>query len=216
MKEILAVLIAVVVAGLALFYGGRYLITNFAAPSDAPVYNDTGNFDRKNITFNYENVDESETPSDSGGNSGIAPEVTPELMLVKIPLFREDSVVYIEYLVPKSPAVLNAVYTKLFKLNTNPRQSEFLTNTVAGSGLIFDSVTLSGGVAVLRLSGQYNDMHMGNFALRKQINAAAFQYSTVNNIEVYLKGKRFDWCITDLSDGEGGCPQTPRYWIDSK
>lgn len=216
MKNILAIIIAAVLALVALYFGGKYFTTNFSQNSE-PVYNNTGNFNSQDITYNYERVDENDSVPESHGDSGIAQEVTPELMHIPIPLFGENSVVFKDYLVPQSTAVLDAGYTKLFSLGSNPTESEFVRNYVDDSGLDFDSVSLSNGVARLNLDGQYRGMHFGNFGFRQQINALAFQYSTVNSIEVYLNGNRFDWCIASEADeSESGCDTTPKYWIDAK
>lgn len=215
MKKILAILIAAI-AGLAvLYFGGKYFTKSFNT-SPTTTFNETGNFNRNDITFNYQtNFDDQQVETDA--NSGIAPEITPELMTVNIPLVADTGIVFRQYLVPESPAVLNAVYTRLFDLDANPVQNESISNVVANSGLSYDSVSLSRGVVVLNLSGQYLRMHLGDFSFRQQINATAFQYSTVNSIEVFLNGNRFDWCdVSDADPSESGCDTTPRFWIDSK
>jgi len=216
MKNILAILFAVVIGLAVVYFAREHFSFNFQATNE-PVYNQTGSFNRNDITFNYEDIPEGEEVV-IDQNSGIAPEVTVELMPVNIPLFGETGVVFEKYVVPESPAVLNATYTKLFELEANPTESEFISNSaVVNSGLSFDSVTLSGGVVRLNLRGQYQGMHMGDSIFRKQINAAAFQYSTVNSIEVYVNNERFDWCIgSDADVSESGCDTTPRYWIDAK
>ncbi len=214
MKNILAIIIAAAIGLVALYYGGKYFTKNFTHTSD-PVYKEAGNFTQKEITFNYNRNED--LPIEQNSQSGIAQPVNEELMSISIPLFGETTVVYKEYLVPRSTAVLNAGYTKLFSLDSNPTESEFIRNYVDGSGLEFDSVSLSNGVVRLNLSGQYMGMHFGDYAFRQQINALAFQYSTVNSIEVYLNDSRFNWCnFSDADASESGCDTTPQYWIDAK
>lgn len=142
-------------------------------------------------------------------------------MIVYLPVIEGGEIIFIRYLTEKNSAVLNAVYRELFDA---PRElivdelepNRVVQNYVKKSGLFFDSVVIDSGIATVKLSGQYQFMELGDWYFRKQINAAAFQYDTVDIVKVELNNKIFDWCITDQSDGEGGCPETPQYWIDAR
>ena len=109
--------------------------------------------------------------------------------------------------VPYSLGVMNAAYEAFFA------QHDGVYN-----GLTYDSVDLSGGVAVVNLEGTYIPVGtMTDLYVREEINAVAFQFETVNAIEVRLHGNVWNWCDYDQSDAnEGPCPQTPRFWIDVK
>jgi hypothetical protein len=63
----------------------------------------------------------------------------------------------------------------------------------------------------------YGPGHCAEPSLRAQINSAAFQFDTVNKIEVYLNGSLFDWCSLDDADvSESKCDKIPQYWVDEK
>ena len=53
---------------------------------------------------------------------------------------------------------------------------------------------------------------MSGAYMKHEIEAAAFQFPNVKNIEVFLNGKTFDWCIDAESEGEGGCNSSPQLW----
>ena len=143
-------------------------------------------------------------------------------MIVKIPIVSNTGeIILVDRYVPESPAVLNAVYRALFDAPRTVLYGEFEahsqgSNPSSGSGLDFQSVAINNSVATVNLVGNFMTQEMADFAFRKQINEAAFQYPSVDIVEVFLNGERFDWCIADQSDGEGGCPDDPRYWIDAE
>lgn len=132
-----------------------------------------------------------------------------ETMTIRIPQWNLDnSVQFTEYIVPKSLGVLHASYEKLFELRSNEN---------GYNGLFYDAVILDNGIAQLFLTGSW--LPVGDISgayMRNTINETAFQFETVESIEVYLNENLFDWCMDDTSDGEGGCLETPRFWIDSK
>ena len=135
-------------------------------------------------------------------------------MTIRIPVISSNGfyeIMYIDRDVLKKPAVLDAVYRELFTADNLPGR-----NFIPGSGLNFDSVSINNAVARVNLSGNFIFQETGDFGFRKQINAAALQYDTVDIVEVYLNNQRFDWCVADQSGGENGCPDTPMYWIDSE
>lgn len=133
-----------------------------------------------------------------------------EFMIVNIPQYNPSTyeLEYIETYAPKSPAVLNATYNTLFALNQH---------NDTWNGYNFESVSINDGVASVNLSGSHmpiGDLSM--MAFRDFINAAAFQYNSVDSIIVRVNGEIFDFCVDDQSGGENGCPDQPRLWIDVK
>ncbi len=138
-----------------------------------------------------------------------------EMMTIRIPNLEwsddvGDFVVkYKEYSVKKTPKILDAVYKKLFELNSYNGKYE---------GLIFNSVSIDKNkTAKIILSGSwFPGGDMSQLFFRKNIDEAAFQFDTVDMVTVYVDGKLFDWCIDDESDGEGGCNESAQYWIDKK
>ncbi|MCB9809344.1 hypothetical protein H6776_03030 [Candidatus Nomurabacteria bacterium] len=152
------------------------------------------------------------TPDNSECVGEFCDTTTLEGMLVEVPVdydFDTDQVVFESFQVSKSPAVLTAVLRQLF--NQQSYQGSW-------NGYTFESVSIDAdGVARLDLSGSHfpvGDMSMLYF--KKYIEAAVFQYNTVNTLAVYIDGKVFDFCVDDQSDGEGPCPETPQYWIVRK
>ena len=113
------------------------------------------------------------------------------------------------YTVPETTGVLHASLSKLFEVRSD-EQGLFY-------GLAYDGVILDNGVARVFLKGQYYPAGtLSGFYLRYHLTDTALQFDTVHTVEVYVNDELFDWCIDDMSDGEGGCPEQPRYWIDTK
>jgi hypothetical protein len=143
-------------------------------------------------------------------------------MIVQIPILSNtNDIIFINRYVPETPAVLNSVYAALFDAPRTILYGEFEahsqgSNPTQGTGLSFDGVSINNSVATVNLSGDFTTQEIADFYFRQQINQAAFQYDSVNIVEVFLNGERFDWCITDQSGGENGCPDDPRYWIDAQ
>lgn len=228
MKKLALTILAIACVGLLLWLFGRYVATNYSlssGPAD-PVYGNDGNFTQKDITFTNERVNPpSPAPralQNNPRNINPASQAsdTQETMQINVPLvdYRNggQGIVFEIYTVPKDIAVLNAVYQKMFSLGSYPLADQTVGNAVSQSGLRFERVDISGAVARVYLNGSFRSRHSQDFALRNQIDAAAFQYPNINQIEVYINDTIFDWCITDLSDGEGGCPDIPQLWIDSR
>ena len=133
-----------------------------------------------------------------------------ESMIIRIPDadLLGESVVFTEYTVPKSAGVLHATYNKLFEVYASEN---------GYNGLFYDSIILDNGVARIFLTGSWFPAgDLSGAYMRNNINEAAFQFDSVQSIEVYLNDNLFDWCIDDQSGGENGCLDTPRYWIDSR
>lgn len=120
----------------------------------------------------------------------------------------DGSVSFQEYIVPQRPGVLDASLQKIFAVEGDE-------NGVY-NGLSYSDVILDNGIARIFLEGDFiaaGDLS-GAF-MRNNINQTAFQFDTVDTVEVYVNDQFFDWCIDSASD-EGPCPETPQYWIDSK
>ena len=131
-------------------------------------------------------------------------------MIIMIPKLEWNDIVgefvvnYHKATVPKSPAVLNTVYKKLFDENEYNGTYE---------GTKFKSVSIINGVAQVYLTGTWRPTgDMSNLYFTRNIEAAAFQYPNVKEVQVYLNGEPFDWCVDDESDGETGCPETQYLW----
>jgi flagellar basal body-associated protein FliL len=131
-----------------------------------------------------------------------------EMMTVRVPVDYDmvsQEVKFEKVRVSKSPGVLDAVLTTLF-------QQESQNGSY--NGYNFESVSIQDGVAQVYLTGSH--FPLGGLSMlyfRRFIEAAVFQYNTVDSLMVYVNSVIFDFCVDDQSGGEGGCPQTPQYWI---
>ncbi len=130
------------------------------------------------------------------------------LMAVKIPLMEIDaqgyaqSFFYAPHTTQKTAAVLDATYRVLFSLKPKPEPfadgvtTDPFQNPIGYiSSLDYDSVTIHNGVALVYLKGSFDSLDLGTtggdmtfFAAKKQIEQAAFQFDTVQKVEVYLNG----------------------------
>ncbi len=147
--------------------------------------------------------------------------------VVKIPMVTDGGnigcgakIFFAPHTVPKTVAVLDATYKLLFDIKPIPEIAADGFRNVVGNytQLWYDHVIVSSSVAKLYLPGTMSGPgHCAEPELREQINQVAFQFDTINKIEVYLNGKLFDWCsASDADPSESGCDKNPRYWIDSK
>ena len=109
--------------------------------------------------------------------------------------------------VPYSLGVMNAAYEAFFDQHDN----EYY-------GLSYQGVELDGSTAILSLGGSYiSSGTMTRLEVHSEINAVAFQFDTVNTLEVYLNGDMWDWCDYDQAGPhEGPCQSGPQFWIDAK
>lgn len=149
-----------------------------------------------------------------------------EYTVLKIPFIRDGGqigcgvdIFYGYDHIAKTSAVLKATYERLFDIKEFPEIVEdgFRNTVGAFRKTFFDKVTLSNGLAKVYLYGSI--VSPGTCAdpeFKAQIEAAAFQFSNVESLEVYLNGKIFDWCTLDMSDGEGACGQGSKLWITNK
>jgi len=158
-------------------------------------------------------------PSNGGGTTSAGGQTT-----IMVPLGMESSngadfgpfacLAYLKFVpqqVPETQAVLNATYEWLF---SNPGNVGQYYNTIASqTNLNFSSVEIVNGVAKVYLTGFVMGNHCADATFAAQIEQAALQYPSVNDIEVYVNGQLFDWCdISDADPEESGCDTTPRLW----
>jgi hypothetical protein len=147
--------------------------------------------------------------------------------VVKVPLVTDGGTIgcgakifFAPHTVPKTVAVVDATYKLLFDIKPLPEIAADGFRNVVGNytQLWYDHVIVSSGVAKLYLTGtMYGPGHCAEPELREQIDQAAFQFDTINKIEVYINNKLFDWCsMSDADPSESGCDKNPKYWIDSK
>lgn len=120
--------------------------------------------------------------------------------------------------IPKTSAVLNGVYSQIFSLPYDAIPGVEDKNIIASQeNLNFDSVTLENGIASLYLSGTVMGNHCADEVFRHQIEQSAFQFDTVNSLQVFVNNEIFDWCVlSDADPSESGCDANPKLWITNK
>jgi hypothetical protein len=149
------------------------------------------------------------------------------LTVLKIPLITSggdvgcgSKIFFAPHTVPKTTAVLDATYKMLFDIKTEPEiKNDDIRNPIGNyTKLFYKSVSIENGTAKVMLTGSmYGPGECSFPEIREQINQSAFQFNTVNKIEVYLNGKVFDWClVSDADASESKCDKFPKYWMDSK
>jgi hypothetical protein len=117
---------------------------------------------------------------------------------------------------PATVAVLDATYRTLFDLQELPEiESDDVRNYVAADNLLFyENVSVNNGTARLNLSGESRVYSCQIPAFRAQIEQAALQFSTVENLEVFINGEAWDWCdFSEADPSEDGCDQNPKLWV---
>jgi len=159
-------------------------------------------------------------PIDNGGTIVQNTEMTT----IMVPLITESStdadfgpfgcLAYIKFVpqeVSNTQAVLGATYEWLF---SNPGNiGEYYNIIDSQTNLDFSSVEIVEGIAKVYLTGNIMGNHCADATFAAQIEQAALQYPTVNNIEVYVNSEIFDWCdISDADPEESGCDINPRLW----
>lgn len=148
-----------------------------------------------------------------------------DFTVVNIPLIGSDgdigcgsSVFLAPHVVePKTSAVLDATYQALFQLKAESEiEADNINNIVAQEDrLFYQGVSLQDGTAELRLEGLiYKIAHCAVPEFRAQIEQSALQFDSVDTLEVYLNGERWDWCeYSDADPQESGCDTEAKYWI---
>lgn len=104
-----------------------------------------------------------------------------------------DNVVFIEREVSRTPAVLNATLAEMFNYSEDPG---FLPGNFVKtqSGVSFDRAEIENGVAKVYLNGETGPLAgvCDNPRLQIQVEEAALQFSTVNSVEIYLNGNKYE------------------------
>ena len=119
-----------------------------------------------------------------------------------------------EKIILKTESILSEVYDQLFTDEVhNSSQASYYELRGINNGIEFDSVSIKGRIATVNLSseGSWGGV-LAYPRFREQINQSAFQFDTVETVEVYLNGEPWDWCMLSESDE----PCEPRYWKDTK
>lgn len=120
---------------------------------------------------------------------------------------------FVQRQVPQTSAVLNATYNWLFSNPSSFDGGNYYNTIATQTNLDFQSVEIVNGVAKVYLTGSVMGAHCGDATFAAQIEQTAFQYPTVEDIEVYVNGEIFDWCdISDADPEESGCDTTPKLW----
>lgn len=115
--------------------------------------------------------------------------------------------------VPETQAVLAATYNWLFSNPSSFDGGNYFNTVASQTNLDFQSVEIVNGVAKVYLTGFVMGNHCADATFAAQIEQAALQYPTVNNIQVYVNGQLFNWCsISDADPSEDGCDTTPKLW----
>ncbi len=124
-----------------------------------------------------------------------------EKMFVKIPKYyfsqKENKFItkFEKYEVEKSEKVLTKTLEKLFELRSE-------NGIEIWNGLKFKGVSINNKVAKIILTGKwYPDGDMSGLFFKKEIEAAAKQFPTIDKVKVYINNDIFDWCVDDEKDG---------------
>jgi hypothetical protein len=121
---------------------------------------------------------------------------------------------------PKTQAILDTTYKTLFSLKSETDIKEDGVRNPVGleQKLHYRGVVLKDGVAQVKLSGVteiLGECMIPEF--RAQIEQAALQYASVQEVRVYANDKLWDWCDYSTADpSEDGCDKNPKYWITKK
>jgi hypothetical protein len=149
------------------------------------------------------------------------------LTILKIPLITSggnigcgSKIFFAPHTVAKTTAVLDSTYKMLFDIKSEPEvKTDDIRNPLGNyTKLFYESVSIENRTAKVMLAGSMYGPGECSFSdIREQINQSAFQFNTVDKIEVYLNGKIFDWCsVSDADASESKCDKIPKYWIDKK
>ncbi len=167
------------------------------------------------------------TPSNGGGTASVGGQTT---IMVPVIILEESNystadfgrfgcsthIKFIPQQVPETQAVLNATYEWLFNNNYQTSQYSNIVPTQQTS-LNYQSVEIVNGVAKVYLTGSMREYGCAFSAFAGQIEQAALQYPSVNDIQVYVNGQLFDWCLISQADPEeSGCDENPKLWNTQK
>lgn len=109
-----------------------------------------------------------------------------------------DSLVPVEVTFPPTAAPLTAALQRLFAIDDQFYGQSGLYNALYQSSLSLDSASVDNGTATINLSGQ---LQLGgvcdNPRVEAQIKETARQFSTVNEVVVYLNGQRLEDVLSE-------------------
>lgn len=104
-----------------------------------------------------------------------------------------DTIVFVEKTVPKSVAVLNVTLMAMFEAKED---FGFLPGNFVASQekLSFDKATIEDGIAKVYLTGEVGPLagDCDNQRLQIQIEEATLQFDTVNKVEIFLNGQKYE------------------------
>lgn len=120
--------------------------------------------------------------------------------------------------IPATQGVLNAVYDWMFSHPVSYDDNNYSNIVAAYPQLDYSNVTITNGTAKVYLTGSMagGPGHCAEPAMAAQIEQAAFQYPSVQRIEVYLNNQLFDWCSISDAPDEGFCANGAMLWAKNK
>jgi hypothetical protein len=105
-----------------------------------------------------------------------------------------DSLVFVTKEIDPTPQVLNAALKELFAMHDRIENGQKLYNSIHADALHFIRASVHNGKAHIFLAGTFAAGGMCDAPrMQAQIEQTAFQFPTINEVEVYLNKKRFDW-----------------------
>lgn len=215
MKKFVIILLVLLAGG----YGIYYFLFEVKSPTEYLV----DNFDRDTAEFINDSADKVIKETDGNGaklekETEELAEEGSEMMTINVPKIVYEpltDIEYVEYLVPKDPAVLKVTYQKLFE---NNKKYFPYSQTTSYNGYEFESVDINNKIATLRLKGTYierGDFDSGHLIM--SIEYAAFQFDSVDTLVVYENDSVIDWCDYSAADpSESGCDTASRPWIKTR
>lgn len=105
----------------------------------------------------------------------------------------DDSVVPVEIEIEPTIAPLTAALNRLLALGTREYGMSGLYNSLFRSDLVLDSVTITDGEAIIRLSGTLTIAGVCDAPrVRAQLEETALQYDTVDRVSIFVDGTPLD------------------------
>ena len=111
-----------------------------------------------------------------------------------------DSVIAVTREVPQTQAVLRAALNELLNLKSKNYGESGLVNSLYQSNLKLDDVSITGGKATVKLSGNLTLAGVcDNPRVGAQLHSTVLQFPTVKESEIFLNGKP----LSDILSGKG-------------